>query len=75
MYQAESWLNAYQYETDILLQQQLILHIAIFGSAEFQSYMIINQNVFSTFLFLLSINLLLWQLTTTDFSYYILEDV
>lgn len=66
MYQAESWLNAYQYQTDILLQQQIILHIAIFGSGGLQSYTVINQFIFPIFLFLLSINLLLWQLTSTD---------
>lgn len=38
MHQAESWLNAYQYQTDILLQQQMILHNTNFGSGEFQSY-------------------------------------
>lgn len=29
MYQAESWLSVYQYQADILLQQQMILHIAV----------------------------------------------
>lgn len=70
MYQAESWLNAYQYWTDILLQQQIILHILLIGSQEFKSYTIINQFIFSAFLFLLSINLQLQQLTTTNVFYY-----
>lgn len=75
MYQAESWLNAYQYWADILLQQQMILHITIFGSWEFKSYMVINQLFFfSIFLFLLSIKWLLWQLTTTNVFYYILQE-
>lgn len=54
MYQAESWLNAYQYQIDILLQQQMILHITIFGSGAFQSYTVINKFIFFIFLFLLS---------------------
>lgn len=49
MHQAESWLNAYQYQTDILLQQQMILHITIFGSGEFQSYTVTNQFIFFHF--------------------------